>query len=427
MANTKQFTDLPAVTSLADGDILPIQTVAGETSKITKANLKATLGDQGITAVVEDTTPKLGGDLDADNKDITNLGTVNTHTIPAGTGTIALTSDIPDVSPFITDISGQDLSTADNTTSAFITAGDVPAVPTALSELTNDLTEINGITITEGAGTLTLNDNTLSVTGADVIINASDEATITFPDTTGTILIDDDTTVTIPNATTITSTANGDVYTLPTSTGTLALTDDIPTDLSDLTDNTSLIPDDISDLTDTTGVIPTNTNELTNGAGFIAEVVTDTSPQLGGDLDLNQFNVKLITAPSSDHKVSGTIIALTANENQAFGDVCFINADGEAQLIDADTITTMSAVVMCADASISGNASGNYLLMGIARDDSWAWTVGGLIYGTITGTSGTTLSQTAPLGENDVVQIMGVATHANRMLFKPQLVQIEHA
>lgn len=134
---------------------------------------------------------------------------------------------------------------------------------------------------------------------------------------------------------------------------------------------------------------------------------------------------KLTAAPATDHTVSGTTIALVANENQAFGDVCYINSDGEAQLIDADAIATMSGIVMCADATIDADASGNYLVMGIARDDTWAWTVGGLIYGTVTGTTGNTLSQTAPSAANDVVQIMGVATHADRMLFKPSLVQVE--
>ncbi len=51
----------------------------------------------GIANVVEDTTPQLGGDLDAQSNNITNLGTLNTHTVPGGTGTIALTSDIPTV------------------------------------------------------------------------------------------------------------------------------------------------------------------------------------------------------------------------------------------------------------------------------------------------------------------------------------------
>lgn len=44
--------------------------------------------------LVNDTTPQLGGDLDAQLNNITNLGTLNSHTIPGGTGTLALTSDI---------------------------------------------------------------------------------------------------------------------------------------------------------------------------------------------------------------------------------------------------------------------------------------------------------------------------------------------
>ena len=35
----------------------------------------------------------------------------------------------------------------------------------------------------------------------------------------------------------------------------------------------------------------TNTNQLTNGAGFISNVVEDTTPQLGGNLDLNSKNI----------------------------------------------------------------------------------------------------------------------------------------
>lgn len=132
----------------------------------------------------------------------------------------------------------------------------------------------------------------------------------------------------------------------------------------------------------------------------------------------------LTAAPTSDHTASGITCTLNANENQAFGDVCYINADGQAQLIDADAIASMSGLFM-ATASISANADGVYLALGFARDDTWAWTVGGIIYGTVTGTTGNTLSQTAPTGTDDVVQIIGVATHADRMYFNPQLSQIE--
>ena len=36
------------------------------------------------------------------------------------------------------------------------------------------------------------------------------------------------------------------------------------------------------------------------------------------------------------------------------------------------------------------------------------------------------MTQTAPSGADDVVQVLGVATHADRMYFAPQLVIVEH-
>ena len=132
------------------------------------------------------------------------------------------------------------------------------------------------------------------------------------------------------------------------------------------------------------------------------------------------------STPDADHTTHGIKATFTANENQAFGDVCFINADGEMQIGDADAIATSKITGMCADATISADASGNYLLFGPARDDTWAWTPGGFVYLTVTGTTGNTLSQTAPTGADDCIVIVGVASHADRMIFNPQLVIVEH-
>jgi hypothetical protein len=131
-----------------------------------------------------------------------------------------------------------------------------------------------------------------------------------------------------------------------------------------------------------------------------------------------------LTAAPSDHAASGMIIPLTAAATLAFGDVCYINSSGQAALVDADAIASASGLVM-AVGTISSGSSGNFLLFGIARDDTWNWTIGGLIYITVTGTTGNTLSQSQPSGVDDVIQIVGVATHADRMLFSPQLVQVE--
>ena len=172
-----------------------------------------------------------------------------------------------------------------------------------------------------------------------------------------------------------------------------------------------------------TDVLATHLNDLEDKVGLDDSADADSLDYRVGVLE-DAETVQLTAEPATDHEASGTTILLTAHENVVFGDVCYINTDGEATIIDADAIASMSAIVM-AVATISADASGEFLLMGIARDDTWDWTVGGLIYGTVTGTTTNTLSQTAPTGEDDVVQIMGVATHADRMLFNPQLVQVE--
>ena len=141
-----------------------------------------------------------------------------------------------------------------------------------------------------------------------------------------------------------------------------------------------------------------------------------------GELPLRAVGtVGLTAAPSADVTSSGIITALTAGENLVFGEVCYIASTGKALKADADAIATSSAIVM-ALATIAADASGNFILHGIARNDAWAWTVGGLIY--LSTTAGA-LTQTAPSGTDDVVQILGVATHADRMYFNPQLVQVE--
>lgn len=127
----------------------------------------------------------------------------------------------------------------------------------------------------------------------------------------------------------------------------------------------------------------------------------------------------------SDHSASGMTIPAVAAVNMAIGDACYIKSDGEMALADADAIATASAIFIVADATIAADATGNFLFQGVVRDDTWNWTVGGLIYLSVTGTTGNTLTQTAPTGTDDVVQILGVALSADMILFTPNLMQIE--
>lgn len=127
-------------------------------------------------------------------------------------------------------------------------------------------------------------------------------------------------------------------------------------------------------------------------------------------------------APASDHTCSGpSAFTATAGENLVYGDVCYLKSDGKYWKIDADAIATMPAQVM-ATATIAADATGTFLEDGWARDDSWSWTIGGLVYGSTTGGG---LTQTAPSGEFDVIQVVGVAITATVIKFKPSWIMVE--
>lgn len=126
---------------------------------------------------------------------------------------------------------------------------------------------------------------------------------------------------------------------------------------------------------------------------------------------------------SVNASVNGVTTTFRANEIHAFGDAVFINATGSMQLGNA-TNTSSSLCVAMAAQNIPGNATGSYLMFGIARNDSWNWTPGGLIFLSKSGSTANTMTQTNSTGSNEVTQILGVATHADRIIFNPQYVQV---
>ena len=134
------------------------------------------------TDLVSDTTPQLGGNLDAQTNNITNLGTINTHTIPGGTGTLALTSNITHTPSSTDTLTNKTINLASNTLS-----GTTAQFNTALSdgsfrvdyqpgEIIEQLeTQADGNSVTVQSGTYSITDVTavqnLSTTHA--VINGS--------------------------------------------------------------------------------------------------------------------------------------------------------------------------------------------------------------------------------------------------------------
>jgi hypothetical protein len=150
---------------------------------------------------------------------------------------------------------------------------------------------------------------------------------------------------------------------------------------------------------------------------------------LHADLETAKTNITnaLVLTPAlgSDHATSGPTATLTAGADLVFGDFCYMASTGKMAKGDADAIGTSGVFAMAA-ATIATDAAGVFALPGsFIRDDSWNWgTVGAYVY-LDTATAGG-LTQTAPTGTDDAIQIVGVAIHADRIYFCPQLLMYTH-
>jgi hypothetical protein len=129
----------------------------------------------------------------------------------------------------------------------------------------------------------------------------------------------------------------------------------------------------------------------------------------------------------TDHTASGIIVdALADITGINIGDAVYVKSDGDFALADADATTTMPVVgIAIENSSVGVNMS--VLTHGVIRDNTWAWTVGGLVYVSTTGTTGNTLTQTAPSGTGDQVQVVGVALSADKLFVNPSLTVVEVA
>ena len=99
-------------------------------------------------------------------------------------------------------------------------------------------------------------------------------------------------------------------------------------------------------------------------------------------------------------------------------DCVYLDSTPDWNLTDADAEST-AGDVMLGLALEAGTATNpmNVLLQGFARDDTWAWTIGGAVYLDTTTAGG--LTQTAPSGTGDVVRIVGYAISADAIYFNP--------
>lgn len=152
------------------------------------------------------------------------------------------------------------------------------------------------------------------------------------------------------------------------------------------------------------------------GGGTMSNVVEDTTPQLGGDLDLNEHYIELTPNPSSDDTGSGLMSSETVDTNATgVGSALYMASDGHFDEADADAAATMPCTVLALE---TGTGTKKVLHYGYMRNDGWNWTPGGALY--VSCTAGA-LTQTTVSGSGDQVQVVGYATHADRVFFSPDL------
>jgi len=152
-------------------------------------------------------------------------------------------------------------------------------------------------------------------------------------------------------------------------------------------------------------------------SSFMTDLVDDTTPQLGGELDLNSKNINIGAIPPTNLTTTGSIMPATAGETLAFGDLVYWKSVGKVWKTDASAEATSGPVMLgIIRATEAADDPTDILLSGYARNDTWAWTVGGAIY--VSETAGA-LTQTVPTASLSVVRCVGYALSADVIIFNP--------
>jgi hypothetical protein len=157
----------------------------------------------------------------------------------------------------------------------------------------------------------------------------------------------------------------------------------------------------------------------------ISDVVSDTTPQLGGDLDCNGKNltdvheIRIDATPDTDATANGpTTSSINAGATISAAELVYLHTDGEWAKTDADVAATATGMLGIAlESGTDGNAMKVALSGAFVRKDSWNWTVGSVLY-IDTATAGG-MTHTAPSGSADVVRIVGWAVNADVIYFCP--------
>ena len=191
----------------------------------------------------------------------------------------------------------------------------------------------------------------------------------------------------------------------------------------------------ITGLTETNGGLLYGTADNTYAwlaagtSGYILQANGAGAPTWIKDIDVEEAVIDSIisdiymidSTPAVDSTGSGTMSILTAGEVIDAGEVFYMKSDGEIYLADADTLITMQVLGIAVGAGTNGVAC-DIMTCGYFRNDAWNWTPGATLYASTTAGG---ISATAPVADNEVVQVLGIAITADIIYFDPERTVIE--
>ena len=146
-----------------------------------------------------------------------------------------------------------------------------------------------------------------------------------------------------------------------------------------------------------------NAVEFVDGGGSgISNVVEDTTPQLGGDLDTNGKNVLFAKTSNTDNSSNGDIVKIGSGSTTQ-GELCYYTSSGTWVAADADAAGTAGGVLLAIALGTDPDVDG-MLLRGMYTLDHDPGTVGDELY--VSTTAGD-ITSTAPSGTGDIVRVVG--------------------
>jgi len=168
-----------------------------------------------------------------------------------------------------------------------------------------------------------------------------------------------------------------------------------------------------------------------NGTRSFTNTVSGVAPILNAHLATKSYvdtqvsgvdTLEIDPTPNITATVKGMTATMTVDVNTTgFGAALYMASDGNFEEANATSSGTMPCTVLAAEA---GTGEKLVLLVGFARNDTWTWTPGEMIY---VDTTNGGLTQTQPLSSEEFIQLIGYATHTDRMYFNPNLAMSEVA